>query len=55
MVTQLLVQSVLGAAKCAVGGGTIIPFGLTKALDPFYVTNDKSVQGTRVTSKHFDK
>ena len=33
LVMQLSAQSVLGAAICAVGGGTIIPFRLTTALD----------------------
>ena len=33
LVMQLSAQSVLGAAICAVGGGAIIPFRLTTALD----------------------
>ena len=33
LVMQLSAQSVLGAAICDVGGGTIIPFRLTTALD----------------------
>ena len=35
LVMQLSAQSVLGATIRAVGGGTIIPFRLTTALDSF--------------------
>ena len=52
---QLSVQSVFSAAKCAVGGGTIIPFSQTTALDYIRATDDKYVQGTRVTSKHIEE
>ena len=52
---QPSVQSVFSAAECVVGGGTIIPFGMTTALDSSYATNDKYVQGTRVTSKNIEE
>ena len=54
---QLSVQSVLSAAKCAVGGGTIIPFRLTTTLDSVRATNDKYVKGrdTFYFTKHIEE
>ena len=52
---QLSVQSVLSAAECAVGGGTIIPVSLTTALDSVRATNDKYVEGTHVTTKYIEE
>ena len=52
---QLSLQSVLNAAECAVGGGTILPFRLITALDSVRATNDKYVKGTRVTTKHTEE
>ena len=55
MVMQLSVQSVLSAAECIVGGGTIISFRLTTALDYVQATNDKYVLKTCVTTKHIEE
>ena len=52
---QLSVKSVFSAAEGAVGGGTIIPFILTTALDVVRATNDKYVQGSRVTSNRIEE
>ena len=46
---QLSVKSVFSAADGAVGGGTIILFVLTTALDSMRAANDKYVRETRVT------
>ena len=48
-VMQLSIQSVFSAAEGAVGGGTIIPFVITTALDSIRAANDKYVRWTRGT------
>ena len=50
---RMSVYSVLSAAKGAVGGGTLIPFIITTALDSSRAANDKYVQGTRVTLNRY--
>ena len=50
---QLSVNSVFSARDGAVGGGTIIPFILTTALDSIRAANDKFVQGTRVSLNYY--
>ena len=52
---QLSVKSVFSAVEGAIGGGTIIPFILTTALDLVRATDDKYVQGTRVTLNHIEE
>ena len=52
---QLSIESVLGAAEYAAGGGTIIPFRLATTLAFVRATNNKYVQGTRVNTKQIEE